>query len=101
MKALIKKTLRKIHQQLLARPALLNRLINLSKRFGLYTKVRSIYRRFRFEQFSQSSLDQSYTKMFRYETLDQMSPRAKQIYINLGMALAQKQKEKSENANRD
>lgn len=96
MKILIKKILLKVYQQLLARPILLNMLINLCKRLGLYTKIRSIYRWFRTQQISQPS-----SKIFHYETLDQMSPRAKQIYINLGMALAQKQKEKSENANRD
>ena len=89
LKSLVKKVLRKIDQQLLVCPRLRQRLIGCCHRLGLYPKLKVFYRKL--------SGATDFTDAFaRHDSapteLQNLSPRAQQIYFQLKEAIARRQK---------
>ena len=91
IKSFIKKALRKINQELSLRPGLRQKILELIKRLGLENTLKRIYVK-AYGQFASpvvSGFDQAKLKIH----LENLSPRAKNIYNNLNHAIAQNKQE--------
>lgn len=92
LKALIKKVLRKINQRLVAHPQLRQRLIVWSHKLGLYSKLKTLQRKIA------SGVEQPGLSAFGDSmpiAIENMSPRARQIYAELKEAIVRHQKSKA------
>ena len=81
IKAFIKKILCKLNRILLARPKLRYRLIRLSKTIGLYKTLKKIHANLHESPVSQ------HIEFSSEANLEQLSPRAKKIYLELKQAI--------------
>lgn len=89
LKALIKKVLRKIDQLLVAHPQLRQRLIIWSHKFGLYGKLKTLQRKIA-DEVSQEDLLAYGVPM--PVVMENMTPRARQIFEELKEAVARQRK---------
>jgi FkbM family methyltransferase len=91
IKAFVKKTLRKINYELLLRPALRQRLLHWSRKLGLHAKLKSLLAD------AQGQPQSFYPSSQSFENpstgFQSLTPRARQIYINLKQAIVHHQKE--------
>lgn len=98
-KAFIKKILRKINRTLLARPKLRYRLIRLSKTIGLYNTLKKIQNKLREGPQTQSVMCTRVQVLCNEEArelnLQQLSPRAREIYRELKQAIERNKLEKN------
>lgn len=89
LKALIKKVLRKIDQRLVAHPQQRQRLIVWSHKLGLYSKLKTLQRKI------EGGIGQAGLSAFGDSmsiAIENMSPRALQIYAELKEAIERHQK---------
>jgi hypothetical protein len=89
LRALFKKILLMINQRLVAHPELHQRLIECSKKLGLYIKLKTPQHKIP-DWVGQSGLSAS-SKTIPL-AIENMSPRARQIYAELKEAIARHQK---------
>ena len=92
LRALVKKTLRKLNQKLLDHPHLRQRLIDWSHRLGLYPRLKSMYSKV-------MSVPLRGSVQLQHGTipteLGHLTPRARQIYAELKRVVARHQKEQN------
>lgn len=91
IKAFIKKALRKINHNLLLRPALRQRVLYWSRKLGMHTKLKSLLAKAQGQQQSVYSATQGFSN--HPTDLHSLSPRARQIYIDLKQLIEQQKKE--------
>ncbi len=92
IKAFAKKALRKINHELLLRPSLRQKLIGVSRRLGIHASLKTLLRKA--QGHSASSTYSPYVNDggLSQTNLENLSPRARQIYADLKKAVEEKKK---------
>ena len=88
IKAFIKKVLRKVNHNLLLRPALRQRVLYWSHKLGVHAKLKSLLAKAQGKHQSVYSATQGFANP--PSDLHSLSPRARQIYIDLKQCIEQK-----------
>ena len=86
LKVLINKILKKLNQQLLARPYLRQKVVAWCRMLGVYSKLKTFQR-----QLAVVSANSAQRRWMLIE-LEHMTPRARQIYGDLKDAIVRQQK---------
>ena len=90
IKAFIKKATRKINHELLLRPSLRQKLIGVSRRLGIHASLKTLLRKAQGHPASSTYLSFVKDGGLNQPNLENLSPRARQIYADLKKAVEEK-----------
>lgn len=92
VKAFVKKALRKINHELLLRPSLRQKLIGVSRRLGIHAALKTLLRKAQGYRASSTYSPFVNDGGLNHRNLENLSPRARQIYADLKKVVEEKNK---------